>query len=147
MIAITEFHYTPSIDERERASNSYLMSVVVIIAGLPLPIVNLIASGIYYLGNLKSTAFVRWHCIQAMFAQLFLFCVNSVALIWFLMIWFGDKELSNYFFAYLAVMLGINLSELIATVISAMQIQKGRHPVWWLFGDITNLVMRETDHD
>ena len=49
----------PGEHEAERASNSYLMSVVAVMAGLPLPIFNLIASIIFFFGNRKSTYFVR----------------------------------------------------------------------------------------
>ena len=147
MIAIKEFYYRPNLEERERASNSYLMSLVVIVVGMPVPIVNLIASGIYYLGNTKSTTFVRWHCIQVMFTQLFLFVINAIGVGWLLLILFGNWEAGNYFFAYLAVLFGFNLSELIGTIVSAVQIQKGLHPRWWLFGDLTDAVMSEMDYE
>jgi len=43
-----------SEDEREYASNSYLMSLFALFVGLPLPIFNLIATIIFYLGNRKT---------------------------------------------------------------------------------------------
>ena len=39
MIQETIFAYKPSEHEREKASNGYLMSLVALIAGLPLPII------------------------------------------------------------------------------------------------------------
>ena len=65
MIQKKTFLYQPNESETEIASNSYLMSLIAIIVGLPLPIVNLIATFIFYLSNRKSTYFVRWHCTQA----------------------------------------------------------------------------------
>ena len=53
MIQIKKFSYEPGEHEAEAASNSYLMSLIAIIVGLPLPIVNLIATFIFYLGNRK----------------------------------------------------------------------------------------------
>ena len=77
MITTTKFNYQPHDSELERASNSYLMSLVAVIGGLPLPILNLMASVFFYLGNRKSTAFVKWHCTQALVSQLGLFFFNS----------------------------------------------------------------------
>ena len=74
MISNTNFYYKPNDSELERASNSYLMSLVAVIGGLPLPILNLLASIFFYLGNRKSTPFVKWHCTQALVSQLGLFC-------------------------------------------------------------------------
>jgi hypothetical protein len=44
MIRIKKFIYEPGDHEAETASSSYLMSLIAIIVGLPLPIVNLIAT-------------------------------------------------------------------------------------------------------
>jgi len=59
MKKIKIFYYEPSDHESEAASNSYLMSLIAIIVSLPLQMANLIASSIFYLGNSKSTYFVR----------------------------------------------------------------------------------------
>ena len=80
--------------EAEAASNSYLMSLIAIICGLPLPIVNLIATVIFYFGNRKSTWFVRWHCTQALLSQLSLFLMNSYGFWWSIAIAFTEKEIS-----------------------------------------------------
>ena len=39
--------------DHEQASNSYLMSLLALMVGFPLPIVNLIATAIFFLGNRK----------------------------------------------------------------------------------------------
>ena len=72
----TTFAYQPSEHENEKASNSYLMSLVAVIAGLPLPIINLLATFFFYLANRKSTFFVRWHCTQALLSQAVLLFSN-----------------------------------------------------------------------
>lgn len=56
---IKQFSYEPREHEAESTSSSYLMSLLAIIVGLPLPIVNLLATLIFYLENRKSTYFVR----------------------------------------------------------------------------------------
>jgi hypothetical protein len=40
MIQNSNFVYQPTDHESEKASNSYLMSLVALVAGLPLPIIN-----------------------------------------------------------------------------------------------------------
>ena len=62
MVHTKPFGYIPNDHESERASNSYVMSLLAFMVGLPFPIVNLIATLIFYLGNRKATYFVRWHC-------------------------------------------------------------------------------------
>jgi len=61
-----KFIYEPGEHEAEKASNSYLMSLVALITGILLPIINLLATFIFYMGNRKGTYFVRWHCMHAL---------------------------------------------------------------------------------
>lgn len=137
---------TPSIQvqehEAERASNSYLMSLIAVIAGLPLPIVNLIASFIFYIGNRKSSYFVRWHCTQALLSQFSLLFINSFGFWWTISILFGSEHISNRYIAYMFSALIFNLIEFIATIYTAIQVRKGEHISWWLYGDITNLICK-----
>ncbi|CEN37552.1 conserved hypothetical protein [Capnocytophaga canimorsus] len=44
MILTKPFPYRVTENEKERASNGYLMSVIAIIAGMPLPIINVLAT-------------------------------------------------------------------------------------------------------
>jgi len=128
--------------EAERASNSYLMSLIAVIAGLPLPIVNLIASFIFYIGNRKSSYFVRWHCTQALLSQFSLLFINSFGFWWTISILFGSEHISNRYIAYMFSALIFNLIEFIATIYTAIQVRKGEHISWWLYGDITNLICK-----
>ena len=72
-------YYKPAEHELEAASNSYLMSLLAVMAGLPFPIINLLATAVFYLANRHRTYFVRWHCTQALVSQLPLFCTNRFA--------------------------------------------------------------------
>ena len=49
------FAYKPTEAEAEKASNSYLMSLIAIMVGFPLPIINLMATLFFYIANRKST--------------------------------------------------------------------------------------------
>jgi uncharacterized membrane protein len=137
MSETTPFPYKPNDYEAEKASNSYLMSVVAVIAGLPLPIINLVATAIFFLGNRKGTYFVRWHCTQALLSQTTVLVMNSAGFYWTLSIIFGDKSLTNNYIAYIATILIFNMAEFIATVYAATQTRKGKHVELWLFGPLT----------
>jgi uncharacterized membrane protein len=142
MAVITTFHYDPLEHERETASNSYVMSLVAIIAGMPIPILNLMATLIFYLGNRKGTYFVRWHCTQALVSQLLILVVNRIFFWWTISILFRDKEATDPYFAYLIIALLINLYEFIITLIAAINTRKGKHVEWWLFGSITDNIVK-----
>ncbi len=137
MIHIQPFAYRPGDHEAEKASNSYVMSLVAVVAGLPLPIINLIATGIFYLGNRKGTYFVRWHCTQALLSQLSLLAMNTTAFWWSVSVWFRDGQVSNAYVAFVITALLFNLGELIATIYTAIQTRKGIHVSWWFYGDLT----------
>jgi len=138
----TTFSYNPTEHEREKASNSYLMSLVAVIAGLPLPIVNLLATLFFYIGNRKSTYFVRWHCIQALLSQLVLLFANSYSFWWTVSILFTDEKATNNYFAYLFTVIVFNILEIISTIYCAVQTRKGKHVQVFFFGNVTNLICR-----
>jgi hypothetical protein len=142
MITSRIFTYKPLDSECERASNSYLMSLVALLGGLPLPIMNLFASIFFYLGNRKSTPFVKWHCTQALVAQLGMFCFNTVGFWWTVSIIFEDSRATNYYVAYIITIVIFNLIEFISTLYLATQTRKGKHLEMYFFSDITNLICK-----
>jgi hypothetical protein len=143
MITTSNFHYQPDEHELEKASNSYLMSLIAIMGGLPLPIINLIATFIFYLGNRKGTYFVRWHCIQALFSQLFLLPFNSVGFWWTISIIFTPETITSNYIAYMITIFIFNLIEFIGTVYTAVVTRQGQHIEWWVIGGLTNLIVKE----
>ena len=142
MIYLNKFEYEPPEHEAEKASNSYLVSLVVIIGGLPLPIINLLATFIFFMGNRKGGYFVRWHCAQALLSQLMLFVINCCLMWWTFSIFLGSSTISNKFIAYFITVLIFNIAELIATIYTAIKIRKGIHVEWWFFGSLTNSICR-----
>lgn len=145
MIKSRTFDYEPGEHEAEKASNSYLMSLIAVIAGVPLPIINLLATLIFFLGNRRGTYFVRWHCMQALFSQLSLFLINSFGFWWTISIVFTEKEITNSFIAYIICGLIFNVAELTGTIYTAIQTRKGQHIHWWFFGGLTDLVCKKND--
>lgn len=142
MIHLKQFEYKPSDHEAEKASNSYLMSLLAVMVGLPLPIVNLFATLIFYLGNRKGTFFVRWHCTQALVSQFSLLCMNVVGGGWTLSIIFGDNHITNYYISYMLTAIFFNFTEFVATIYTAIKTRKGLHVEWFFYGPLTNLICK-----
>lgn len=136
------FQYTPGEHELEKASNSYLMSLIAFIAGLPLPIVNLIATLIFYIGNRKGTYFVRWHCTQALLSQFSVLMMNSAGFWWTISIIFTDEIITSNYIAYIITVVVFNLTEFIATIYTAIKTRQGIHVEWWFYGGLTNLICK-----
>ena len=143
MISNTTFYYRPNESELERASNSYLMSLVAVIGGLPLPILNLLASIFFYLGNRKSTPFVKWHCTQNLLSQFGLFFLNSTGFWWTVSIVFDDEKATNGYFGYMIALILFNIVEFVSTIILASRTRKGIHAQLFFFSDITNLIVKK----
>ncbi|MFK8287816.1 DUF4870 domain-containing protein [Capnocytophaga canimorsus] len=143
MILTKPFPYRVTENEKERASNGYLMSVIAIIAGMPLPIINVLATLFFYLANRKGTYFVRWHCMQALLSQLSVLCINSVGFWWTISVILQEKEPTNLYFAYIISAILFNLTEFIATIYTAVQTRKGKHVSWWFYGDLTEAIVQE----
>lgn len=133
----------PGEHERERASNSYVMSLVAIVAGLPIPIVNLLATAGFYLANRKGSYFVRWHCTQALYSQLVILGFNSACFWWTISILFWDEPPTNQYFAYLFTVLILNAVEFVSTIYAAVQVRKGEHVEFWLLSALTHLTVRK----
>lgn len=136
------FPYKPDDFEAEKASNSYLMSVVAVMAGLPLPIINLVATAIFFLSNRKGSYFVRWHCTQALVSQLTVLIMNSAGFYWTLSIIFGNRALTNDYIAYMITIVLFNLIEFVATIYAAIQTRKGKHVELWLFGPLAETICK-----
>jgi hypothetical protein len=142
MAAAPYFAYAPNDYESEKASNSYLMSLIAIMLGLPLPVINLIATAMFFAGNRKGTYFVRWHCMQALLAQAVTLGMNAAGIYWTLAIIFGDPTITNRYVAYIVTVVLFNLLEFAATVYAAVRTRKGMHVEWWLFGPLANALIR-----
>jgi uncharacterized Tic20 family protein len=142
MIFTEIFTYKPGEHESEKASNSYLMSLIAIIAGLPFPIINLFATIIFWFGNKKGTYFVRWHCTQALVSQLSVFFMNSFGFWWTVSIIFGKETVTNPYISYIITIFIFNAIEFIGTIYTAVKTREGIHISWWFYGDLTNLICK-----
>ena len=143
MVEKNNFPYTPNEDESEKASNSYLLSLIAIMTGFPIPLFNLIAAVIFYFGNKKGTYFVRWHCMHVLLAQAITMIVNSIAVYWTVGVLLWNFTLTNNFIAFILTAAIFNISEFIATIYSAIQTRKGKHISWLIFGPLTDLLVKD----
>ncbi|MBC7552432.1 MAG: DUF4870 domain-containing protein [Taibaiella sp.] len=137
------FSYRPHDQEAEKASNGYLMSLIALMAGMPLPIINLIATVIFYLANRRGSYFVRWHCTQTLVSQFTLLLFNSIGFSWTMAILFSHTFISNSYIAYIITVILFNLVEFIFTIIAAIKTRKGIHVEWWFSGEVAHLICKQ----
>ncbi|TRW27340.1 hypothetical protein FMM05_01490 [Flavobacterium zepuense] len=159
------------VTELEQASNSYLMAVVSVIAGLPLPIINVIASFFFYLAHRNASYFVRWHCIQSVLSQAVMIPFNSIAFAWTLKIMFNNSQdfleqdtpnhytfsgmfaseffdsLSLYYVLYISIIILLNIVEFFAVITTAAQVRKGKNVRWFLIANITDALTSKQNRD
>ena len=128
--------------ERERASNIYLMSLAIVIVGLPFPIINFLATFFMYLSNRTGSYFIRWHSLQALLSQAVVALLNAWGIVWTVSIIFGSESLSNAYIAFLITIALFNLAELVGTIYAAIQTRKGNHVDFWFFGPLTDLICK-----
>lgn len=134
--------YHPSESEKEKAANSYLMSLMAAMVGLPLPIVNMLATVIFYLANRKRTYYVRWHCTQALISQIPLYFTNTVLFWWTVRLLLGYESLTSFYFAYLFTVVLFNVIDYVATIYSAVKVRKGEQVEWYVYGGLTDLICK-----
>lgn len=121
--------------EKDDAMGGYLMMFAALAVGLPLPIINLIASIIYYYTNKTNSRFVRFHTYQAMISQLPLTLLNAVCVGWALRIFISASlSVTPTFIGYALMLAVANLVYFIFGIISAVKASKGRMYYYWIFG-------------
>lgn len=133
---------TPYEDEKERASNCYVMSLVAVMIGLPMPIINLLATAIFYLMSRRGTFFVRWNALQALVSQVPLFIMNNILFWWTIRILFCYTELSSAYIAYFITVNLYNVYDFVETVRSAVATRKGKVHRWYLYSTITDKICK-----
>ena len=65
-----------------------------------MPIINLVATGIFYLLSRKGSPFVKWHTTQALVSQIPLFVMNNILFWWTVRILLFGAPLSSIYIAY-----------------------------------------------
>ena len=129
-------------EEAEQASFAYLMTTLIVIVGLPMPIINVIGSVVFYLANRKKSYFVRFHCLQSMLSQLCVVPINALGVSWTIALITGNAQISDYYVAYIITIVGFNILEFVSSVYAAVQVRKKADVRFWLFGPMTELIYK-----
>ncbi|MCH8535350.1 MAG: hypothetical protein LAT51_09805 [Flavobacteriaceae bacterium] len=120
--------------EKQKASLAYVVSIVVLIASVPLPLAGFLGTLGYAKVQEKYSNFVKYHCWQAVFSQLLVLIFTSIFWGWTAQILFTSKDFAQEYFYYVGFLVVFILIETIFAIVSAYQIEKGKHPKWWVIG-------------
>lgn len=142
MIAEDNFQPIPQPDEldireKEDAMGAYLMMFAALGAGLPLPILNLVAAVVYYYINKGKSLFVRFHSLQSLLSQLPTSILNVVAVFWGIRIIFLDFPFTDIFKGYLWLVGIANLIYIIFSIVGAVKARKGQMYYFIFFGRVS----------
>lgn len=129
-----------SEEELEQASYGYLMQLLVVMVGAPIPVVNLIGSVAYWIAKRKTKGFVKWHATQALVSQIPLYIINVTCFWWTIRMLMGHTLLSSAYFAYLFTIVIFNIVDYVFTIYAAIQVRKGYHVRWYAYGTLTDLI-------
>ena len=129
--------------EMESASTAYVLTLMVVMVGLPLPIINLIACIGYYFSIKSKSFFIRYHAMQAMTSQAFIIMMNSVAVSWTLKIIFTDTRYSKIYFGYVVTVILFNLADYIMNISSAIRARKGKLFSFIFFGKLSYMLTKK----
>lgn len=105
--------------------STYSMMFATTGLGLPLLVIKLIASVVYYYANRAKGRLVQLHSLQ-MYSQVSISLLNSILIIWTAINLFDNKPLSNLFWGLL-ITTGIFIIIYFAySIIAAIKVKKGR---------------------
>lgn len=139
-MADPQFHPLPQPEElaereKEDAMGAYLMMFAAWGAGLPLPLINVIAAIIYYFVNRGKGRYVLFHCHQAMSTQVATGLVNAGAVFWSLRIFFSEHwHIQRYYVAYLLTAVIINVFYFGYSIAAAVKARRGQIFYFPFFG-------------
>lgn len=134
-----EFYPIPQpeeVTEREKqdAMGAYLMMFATTALGLPLPIVNMIASIVYFFVNRSKGRFVQFHSLQSMYSQFPVSILNSYLVIWAIANVVNDNPFTNVFWGLLITAGVFNLFYFIFSIIAAVKAYRGQFYYFLFFG-------------
>jgi uncharacterized Tic20 family protein len=143
------YHPVPQPDdipvrEREDAMGGYLMMFAALAAGLPLPIINLIAAIIYFFINRSKSRFIKFHSYQSLVSQIPTSLINIGLVFWTVRLFFYQSASfdevfsigSEYeiYWGYLIMVLIANVMYMIFSLIAAFKARKGQFYYFLFFG-------------
>jgi uncharacterized membrane protein len=124
--------------EKDDAMASYLMMFASWAVGLPLPLVNLVASVVYYVVNRKGSKFVAFHSLQSFLSQVPVSLLNAGVVGWGIGLLVKGDTAGNLwpFLGYVFFAAAINILYLVFSIVALVQANKGRFYYLPFFGRI-----------
>lgn len=122
--------------EKDDAMASYLMMFASWAVGLPLPLVNLVASFVYYAVNRKSSKFVAFHALQSLASQVPVSLLNAGVVGWGigLLVKGGAAGGLWPFLGYVFFTAAANILYLAFSIVALVHANKGRFYYLPFFG-------------
>lgn len=136
-----------STRDKEDAMGAYLMMFGALAAGLPLPIINLIAALVYYFVNAKKSRFIKFHSLQSLLSQAPTTLMNAGLLYWTIHLLFdngldeetifdGLANMGDLYWGYVWTVVVANLLYFIFSIVGAMKARKGQFYYFLFFGKL-----------
>ncbi|MBN2572012.1 MAG: DUF4870 domain-containing protein [Ignavibacteriales bacterium] len=122
------------IREREDAMGAYFMMFASLAGGIPFPLINLIASFIYYFLNKSKSRFVHFHSHQSLTSQIPVSVLNAIAIVWGILLIVNNFHITRDFITYLIAIGIVNLVYFIFSIIAAVKARKGKFYYFIFFG-------------
>jgi len=124
--------------EKEDAMGGYLMMFASVAAGLPLPIINLIAAIIYYVVNSSKSRFIHFHSLQSLITQIPVSLLNASLVFVAISNYKDIKSLivEDSFWWFFSSVIFINLIYLVFSIVAAVKARGGKVYKFALFGMI-----------
>lgn len=123
--------------EKEDAMGAYLMMFASWGLGFPLPLLNLIASLIYFLINRKTSKFVAFHSLQSLLFHIPISVLNVAPIVWLVVILVTDLSFRAGFFVLLLFALLANILFVVFSLLALMRARKGLFYYLPFFGRVS----------
>jgi uncharacterized Tic20 family protein len=146
-----EFYPVPQPDdiserEKEDATGAYLMMFASVAIGLPMPLVNIIASVVYYFVNRNKGLFVKFHSLQSLYSQLPVSLLNSFVVIWAIVNLVKDNPFTNIFWGLAITAAVLTIIYFTFSIIAAVRAHQGRFYYFIFFGKLSYMqAFRKTE--
>jgi uncharacterized membrane protein len=114
--------------EKEDAMGAYLMMFASLAIGLPIPLVNLVASVIYFFVNRKNGRFVEFHSLQALLSHVPVVLLNAGLVGWLvgILVIPPHDSFTPAFFWFLLLVVLANITYIAWSIAALIHARKGR---------------------
>lgn len=121
--------------QKEDASFAYLIPFVTLVAGLPLPIVNLLVSLGYMWHVRRKPPFVRFHALQSLLTTIPVVLINAGLVFIVVSVFFRGTAFEPWHGGYLLAAIIFNLVEFVFNIYAAIHARRGELFFFWGFGE------------